>query len=141
MLEVVVCQEHLRDVQIVLREELAVTGHQAALSKRGAGLQLGQLSGALFVTERAHARADRAGGDQNELAPRLSLRGDLRDQLLHLRRVDLLAGIGEDPGAKLDDDSGDVFEQLAPHAAIKVARSGSKKPKLFEGMVVRGIIK
>ncbi len=60
MFEVVVREQHLRDVQTVPREQFRVHGHEPRLADGGAGLQFGEFGRAFFQAERAHARADRA---------------------------------------------------------------------------------
>ncbi len=53
--EVVVGEQHLGDVQAVLREKLLVNRHEPRLADGGAGLELGELAGPLLVAEHAHA--------------------------------------------------------------------------------------
>ena len=64
-----------------------------------------ELPRAFLVTERAHARADRAGGDEHDFPARAALFRDLADQLLHLRQIRLLPAVGEHAGAELHDDA------------------------------------
>ena len=61
-----------------------------------------------LVAKRAHARADRAAGDDDDFLAGLPERGELRDDLIELGGVELLAAIGEDAGAELDHDAGDI---------------------------------
>ena len=72
----------------------------------------------MSIAQRAHARADRAGGDQHDFAAGLALRGDLRHQLLHLGQVRLLPAVGQDAGAQLDHDAGDVFQKFRTHKQL-----------------------
>ncbi|MDB6122290.1 MAG: Phosphoglucomutase/phosphomannomutase [Pedosphaera sp.] len=122
-LQIFVGEQHLGDVEIVFGEQRLVGGHEAGLADGGAGLLFGQFGGALFVAERAHAGADRAGGDEHDFAPGEALGRDLGDQLFHLGKVGLLPAVGEDTGAELDDDTTYVFEQLTSHEKL-VAKDG-----------------
>ena len=116
MFEVVVREQHLRDVQIVRGKKFFVNGHQPRLADGGAGLKLGEFGRAFFITERAHARADRAAGDEDDFLAGLPQRGDLRDELLQLRRVGLLAAVGEHAGAEFHDEAGGGFDGCTMHA-------------------------
>ena len=110
MFQVVVREQDLGDGQAVRAEELLVDRHEPRLADRGAGLQFGQVARALFVAQRAHARADGARGDQHDFSARLALLGDLRHQLLHLGKVRLLPAVGQDAGAELHHHARDIFE-------------------------------
>ena len=90
----------LRDGEAVLREEIFVGRHQPRLADGGARLQLREFLGARLKSQHAHARADRARGDEHDLAAGLALRGHLRDELLHLREIEKIAtGIASIGGA------------------------------------------
>ena len=69
MLEIVVGEQDLGDVQSELRKELFVGRHQPGLADGRASLQFRQFGGPFVVAEHAHARADRAGGDDRDFAP------------------------------------------------------------------------
>ena len=79
---------------------------------------LGEIGGARIKTKRAHARADRAAGDDHDFLACLSQRGDLRDDLFELCGINLLPAVREDAGAELDHDTGDVFEQFRTHGRL-----------------------
>ena len=130
MFEVVVRQQHLRDVQIVRGEKFFVNGHQPRLADGGARLKLGEFGRAFFVTERAHARADRAAGDEHDFLAGLSQRGDLRDELLKLRRVGLLAAVGEHARAEFHDEAGGGFDGFTMHATKLRKMMRAKKAKM-----------
>jgi hypothetical protein len=106
----------LRDAQIMLREKFRVSGHEPRLADGGAGLKFGEVAGAFFKTERAHARADCAAADDDDFASRFSLRGDLRDELLQLRRINLFPAVGQHAGAEFDDGARGGRKRLAMHA-------------------------
>ena len=109
VLEVVVREQHLRDVQVVRGKKFFVNGHEPRLADGGARGERGGLGRAFFKAERAHARADRAAGDEHNLLAGLAQRGDLRDELFKLREVGLLAAVGQHARAELDHDAGDVI--------------------------------
>ena len=111
-------EEHLADRQLVVAEERLIHRHEAGLADRGAGLPLGERGGARLVAEHAHARADRAGGDEHDLLARGPERGDLRDKLGELHLVRALPAVREDAGAQLDHEAADVAEDLGTHAAL-----------------------
>ena len=71
------------------------------------------------MLEHAHAGADRAGADEDDVAAKLALRRDLRDELIHLREVGLLLRVGEDAGAELNYDPGSaprrIFQKISAH--------------------------
>ena len=130
VLEIVVREEDLRDVEAELGEEVFVSRHQPRLADGGAGLQLGEFLGPRLEAEHAHARTDRSGGDEDDLAARPALGGDLRDKLLHLRKVRLLPGVCEDAGAELDDEACDVFENRRTHGEFVTEGQGRTKRKV-----------
>ena len=108
--QVVVRQQHLRDVQTVCGKKFFVNRHQPRLADGGAGLKFGEFARALFVAERAHAGADRAAGDEHDFLAGLPQRGNLRDELLQLRRVRLLAAVGQHARAEFHDEAGGGFD-------------------------------
>jgi hypothetical protein len=117
----------------VLREKFFVSGHEPRLADGGAGLQFGKFGGALFETERAHARADCAAGDDHDFLARGTLLGNLRDQACHLGKVRLLATVGKDARAELDDDAGGGFDGFTMHVAkLGKSASGVEPPSLLE---------
>jgi hypothetical protein len=118
MFQVVVRQQHLRDVKVELRKKFFVNRHQSRLADGGARLQFGEIIGPSLVAERAHARAHGAGRDEHDLLPGFALRGDLRDQLLQLRQIRLLPAVREDTGAEFHHHAGNIFKQFATHARV-----------------------
>ena len=54
-------------------------------------------------------------GNQDDFFAGLSLDGDLGDELLQLRRVDLFPAVGQDTRPELDDKPGGGFERIAMH--------------------------
>ena len=124
MFQVVVGEQHLRDVQLESGEELFVSGHEPGLPDRRARLQFIEARRALLEAEHAHARAHRARGDQHHFAARRALRRHLRHQLPDLRQIRLLARIGEHAGAQLDHEAADIFQQLGTHGAVPNTAGG-----------------
>ena len=116
MLEVVMCEQHLRHLQVVSGEQFRVRGHEPGLADGGAGLQFGKFSRAPFQSERAHAGADRAGGDHHDFAAGAAQSGHLRDELFQLRRVGLLAAVREHTRAEFHHHAGGGFERVTMHA-------------------------
>jgi hypothetical protein len=112
MLEIVMREQNLSNGEIENAKKPFVRGHQPGLADGGAGLQFGEVSRASFVPEHTHAGADRAGTDKHNFLACLALFGDLRYQLLHLRQIGLLAAVGQNTSAELDDDAGDVFQEV-----------------------------
>ena len=117
MLEVLVREQHLRDAQVVTGEQVRVNRHQPRLANCGAGLKFGKFVRALLVAERTHASAHCAAGDEHDFTSSLALFGHLRDELLKLRGIGLLAAVREHARAELDHDAGDVSKQCALHRA------------------------
>ena len=103
-------EQNLGDVQIVFRKKFGVSGHEPRLTDGGAGLKFRKFRRTFFVTEHAHARADRAGSHQHDFLAGFFQRGDLRDELLHLRRVNQLPAVGKDAGAEFHDEARNGFE-------------------------------
>ena len=99
------------------REQLRIGGHEPRLADGGARLQFGKFGRAFLIAQRAHARADRAGGDQHDLLAGFLQRGDLGHELFQLRRVGLLAAVGEHAGAEFYDQAGGGLDGLTMHAA------------------------
>ena len=98
------------------RKQLGVHGHEPRLADGGAGLQFRQFVGPFFITQRAHARADGARGDEHDFLAGFFQRGDLGNELFQLRRVGLLAAVGEHPGAEFHDEAGGGFDGFTMHA-------------------------
>jgi hypothetical protein len=115
VLQILVCEQNLRDVKIVFGEKFIVSGHEAGLADGGAGLQFRKLAGPFFETERAHARAHRAGGDEHHFPARMALFSDLARELFHLGQVRLLPVVREDTGSQLDDNTASLSQQLISH--------------------------
>jgi hypothetical protein len=103
MFQVLVREQNLRDVQIVLAQKVFVNRHEPRLADSGAGLKFREFGGTRRVAERAHARADRAAGHEHDFLAGFPQRGDLRDELLQLRRINQFPAVGEHAGAEFDD--------------------------------------
>ena len=119
VLEVLMGQQHLAHMQVEFGKQPLVGGHEAGLADRRAGLQGIKGPGPLVVTEQAHARAHRAGSDQDHFAARLTLRGHLPHQLFHLREIRMLAAVRQDAGAQLHDQAADVLQGLETHRDLR----------------------
>ena len=60
------------------------------------------------------------------------------DQLLHLRKVGLLLGVGQDTGPELDDDAGNILEQVRTHdELVAEMRAGCRGWSLARGSALR----
>ena len=132
MFEIVVREQHLRDVQFVAREKSGIHRHEARLADGGARLQFGEVAGTFFITQRAHARADGAGGDEHDFLAGFSQRGELGDELFQLRRVGLLAAVGEHAGAEFHDDTGGGFDGFTMHATKLEKNPRAENAKMTE---------
>ena len=97
----------------------------------GASLFFREVGGAQFVAERAHARADRAAGDEHDFLARRTQGGDLRDQLLQLRRINLFPAVGEHARAEFHDDAGGGFKRITMHAVKLGKTARAKKAKVL----------
>jgi len=91
-------------------KKLLVNGHEPRLPYSRACLEFGKITWALFVSQRAHARADRARGDQHDFPACLAQLGELRHKLFKLGHVGLLAAVGQHTRAKFDNKAGGGFE-------------------------------
>jgi len=132
MFEIVMREQNLRDVQIVAREKFGIHRHEARLADGGTGLQFREFARTFFITQRAHARADGAGGDEHDFPAGFSQRGDLRDELFQLRRVGLLAAVGEHAGAEFHDDTGGGFDRFTMHATKLEENARMENAKMTE---------
>jgi hypothetical protein len=101
----------------VLRKQITVNRHEQWLAYGRAGLKLCKSSRSLLITQRTHSGANRTAGNQYNFATRLPLIRNLRDELLKLRGIGLLAAVGKHTRAKLDHEPGNVFQQFRTHAA------------------------
>jgi hypothetical protein len=126
-------EQNLRDVQIVPREKFGIHRHEARLADGGARLQFGEFARTFGITQRAHARADGAGGDEHDFLAGFSQRGDLRDELFQLRRVGLFAAVGEHAGAEFHDDTGGGFDGFTMHATKLEENSRVENVKMAGG--------
>ena len=118
MFQIIVREQNLGDVQIVFRKQFGVICHEPRLAHGGAGLEFREFARTLFVAERAHARADRAAGHEHNFFSRFPQRGDLRDELFQLRRVNLFPAVGQHARAEFDDEARNGFERITMHARI-----------------------
>ena len=68
-------------------------------------------------------------GDEHDFLAGLAQRGDLRDELFQLRRVGLLAAVGEHAGAEFHDEADGGFERVTMHAGKVRKKSACGKRK------------
>ncbi len=86
--------------------EAALPGlHEQALADGGAGLFAGDVGGLFLESEAAHAEADGAGGDDDDLDPGVAQAGDAGGERADALRIQLADTGGEHAGAELDDDA------------------------------------
>ena len=78
-------------------------------------MKFGEFRRTPFITERAHARADRSAGNEHNFFSRFPQRGDLRDELLQLRRINLFPAVGQHARAEFDDEARNGFERVTMH--------------------------
>ena len=127
MLQIVVREKHLGDALARFAEELFINGHQAGLPDRGAGLQFRRFRRPFFMSQNAHARAHRAGADDDDFLALRAQGGNLAGQLGHLRQVGLFAAVGEDAGAQFDDDAAGFDKRIAMHKPEEECRREDEK--------------
>ena len=130
MFEIVMREQNLRDVQIVPREKFGIHCHEARLADGGACLQFSEFAGAFFITQRAHARADGAGGDQHDFLAGFLQGGDLGHELFELRRVGLFAAVGEHAGAEFHDKPGGGFDGGTMHGTKLEEKPSAENVKM-----------
>jgi len=126
MFEVFMGEQHLCDMQIVSGKKFGVMRHQPRLANGGAGLEFRELARTFFVTERAHARADRAGSHEHDFLAGFFQRGNLRDELLQLRRINLFPAVGQHARAEFHDDARGGFDGFTMHA-VKLGKPAGRK--------------
>ena len=108
----------------------AVVGFdQVALADGGHGLQLGQVGGPLGRAQLPHARADRAGSDQRDLAARWpSVGAALRPARRRAPGSSSAVGAGQHARADLDDDrvggGGDFLAQQDRSWVVRESNRG-----------------
>ena len=105
MFQIFVRQQNLRDDETVRGKKFFINGHQPSLADGGTRLFFREIRRTRLVAERAHARTHRAAGDDHNFLAGFAQRGDLRDDLLKLRRINQLPAVGEDAGAKFYNDA------------------------------------
>ena len=103
--EIIMCEEHLGDGEAVRGEAGLPRLHEQRLADGGAGLFFGNLLRFLGEAEPAHAEADGAGGDHDDLGAAGAERGDIRADGGDARGVELADAGGENAGAEFDDDA------------------------------------
>ena len=92
MFQIFMREQNLRDDEAVRGKKFVVSRHEPRLADGGAGLFFREVGGPRFVAERAHARADRAAGDEHDFLAGFFQRGELRDELFELRRDQSVSG-------------------------------------------------
>jgi len=108
-------QQNLGNHETVSGKKFFVGCHQPCLADGGAGLFFREIGRTIFVAEDAHARANRAAGDDHNFLAGFAQRGDLRDDLLKLRGINQLPAVGEDAGAEFHNDATGGLERIAMH--------------------------
>src|SRR5690606_4731554 len=103
--EVLMGEQYLRDGEAVRGEALLPGLHEQGLADGGAGLFFGEVGGFALEAEAAHAEADRAGGDDDDLDAVAAERGDAGGEGGDPFRIQLPDTGGEHAGAELDDDA------------------------------------
>ena len=127
--QVVVRQQHLRNMEVERSEQLPVSRHEPGLSDGGAGLEIGQLSWSFFVIQRAHAGRDRPRGHEDNFLARLALGGDLAHQLPDLSQIQLFSEVGYDAGAQFNNHSANFFQDLTAHGSQAKWKTAKVKRK------------
>ena len=103
--EVVFGEEDLGDAAAEAVEGVVVDAHEAGLADGGAGLDLGEIGGALGKAEALDAEADGAGADDEDLVAELAEGGDGLDEAAEEAEGDAAVGAHDNVGAELDDDA------------------------------------
>ena len=102
----VICGEQdLGDCVVILGKQLVVGIHQLALTHCGSSLLTGHIRGTTGKPQLAHAHADSAGGDQNDLASGIFHITEHLAQKLHTTDIQPSAAVGEGGGTDLYNDS------------------------------------
>ena len=100
------CEEELRDGEVVLCKMLGVGGHEPALADCGAGLARGEILGAFREPECAESRGDGSAGDDDDFVAAAHEHGDLLCEPRKLALIETCpARRGEDAGAEFEDDA------------------------------------
>ena len=115
MFEVLMRQQNLCNGESKGGEKTFVSGHQSGLADRGTGQQFGQVCWSAIVSECPHTCTHRARGNEDYFFAGLALLRNLSNQLFHLGQVRLLPAVGKHARAQLDDEPGDLAEQLGAH--------------------------
>ena len=122
--EVVDGEQHLADHQRVRGEQGVVALDQQPLTHGRRRLLTGQVAGPMPHAERGHAGRDRAGGDQDDVAPGLPEPGQGADQLVHPVGVQPAAS-GQRRRADLDHDPLGVRDPLPAAHRSSSSSTGS----------------
>jgi len=110
MLQIFMRQQNLRNDEAVRGKKFFVNRHESRLADGGAGLFFREICRTRFVAERAHARSDRAAGDDDDFFAGFAQRRDLRDDLLELSGIDQLPAVGEDASAEFHHEARSGFK-------------------------------
>ena len=100
--EVVVGQQHLRDLHPVLPKQFLIAVGQRDLADAGQHLQLQRRARALGHADHLHAGGHRSGADQQHLVAAAQQRGDLSNLAAQPRPIELRPG-ADHAGADLDE--------------------------------------
>ena len=90
-------------------------GRMKGKAQSGNSLHFGEFGRALVQSQRAHAGADGAGGDDHNFPARPALPGDLRHELFQLGRIGLFAAVREHARAEFHNEAGGGLERITMH--------------------------
>jgi hypothetical protein len=116
MFQIFVREQNLRDDDFVRGKKFVVSGHEPRLTDGGARLFFRKISRTRIVTERAHACADRATGNEHNFLAGFFQRGELRNELFQLRGINQFPAVGQNAGSQFDDQARNGFKKVTMHA-------------------------